>query len=108
MIIDDFDLVRIPFAPDETDAPLIVDADTNSSAPTAKIHQSSKIEPPVKICWSARGGGVNAGGSPASGLRLFTTEDPRQLRHREVGWGAGVESNRQVVMRMNHKNEPRK
>jgi hypothetical protein len=33
MIIDDFDLVRIPFVPDETDAPLVVDADTVLSSP---------------------------------------------------------------------------
>jgi len=27
MVVDDFDLVRMAFSPDETDSPLIVDAD---------------------------------------------------------------------------------
>ena len=35
MIIDDFDLVRIPFVPDETDAPLVVDADTVLFSPVS-------------------------------------------------------------------------
>ena len=33
MVINDFDLVRIPVFPDETDAPLVVNANTMLSGP---------------------------------------------------------------------------
>ena len=35
MVIDDFDLMRVPVLPDKANAPLVIDADTVLACPTA-------------------------------------------------------------------------
>jgi hypothetical protein len=57
--------------------------------------------------WCAREAGVNAGGSPAGAIRRFSTADRANCVVARRGGEQALQSNRQVAIHMNHRDEPR-